>query len=473
MEPEPPDLRSKSSGGVAGAHPPLARLPVVVGPSTGSELNTIKAAIIPIACWRLDDVRFAFDSSFVQPQAEEECHVLKALREEHKLETGPPGAVPPGPAIYPRVSIFGHADPVGDDDYNKQLSGRRATAIYALLTRDTGLWEELHSSPLGNDNWGGRSIQVMLEALGFSPGPADSMGRPETQDAIRSFQTSAGLPATGEAHASTRKMLFQAYMDHLCGKDFKLNKVDDFLAGTDPGGKGDYQGCSEFNPVLLFSQQEEEEFSKSENKQTRNEQNAPNRRVMVLLFQPLARITASKWPCPRAKEGTGACRKRFWSDGEQRRTKHLPDERREFRKTADTFACRFYHRLTDLSPCEQLLDLSGSHISVLLRSNSGAVPLTEIPYRIILEDGLPLEGKTGTEGLIQHEDVPPGDYELELKGEKVEVLVPTLPKHMDRRTLRVPNFFLFDDQPPGDLPVIDPNEDVQAGGGGTSDNISV
>jgi len=27
------------------------------------------------------------------------------------------------------LSVFGHADPVGSDDYNKALSGRRAMAV--------------------------------------------------------------------------------------------------------------------------------------------------------------------------------------------------------------------------------------------------------------------------------------------------------------------------------------------------------
>ena len=47
------------------------------------------------------------------------------------------------------LSIFGHADPVGNDEYNKGLSGRRATVIYALLISNSDpntavrLWEEV------------------------------------------------------------------------------------------------------------------------------------------------------------------------------------------------------------------------------------------------------------------------------------------------------------------------------------------
>jgi hypothetical protein len=47
--------------------------------------------------------------------------------------------------------------------------------------------------------------------------------------------------------------------------------------------------------------------------------------------------------------------KRFWSDGDLRRTKRLPDQPRKFELTANTFACRFYQRLLTSSPCEQAL----------------------------------------------------------------------------------------------------------------------
>ena len=83
------------------------------------------------------------------------------------MEPAPQTAGEPPATIFPPLSIFGHADPVGNDDYNKQLSGRRATAIYGLLTRDTHLWEELYSHSFGNDKWGVKAIQIMLAELGL------------------------------------------------------------------------------------------------------------------------------------------------------------------------------------------------------------------------------------------------------------------------------------------------------------------
>ena len=41
------------------------------------------------------------------------------------------------------------------------------------------------------------TAQELLNALGFSAGPADGLMGPRTADAIRQFQSRAGLSATG------------------------------------------------------------------------------------------------------------------------------------------------------------------------------------------------------------------------------------------------------------------------------------
>ena len=87
------------------------------------------------------------------------------------------------------MSVFGHADPVGDDNYNKQLSGRRATAVYAVFTRNVDLWEELYANNVSGDSWGFRSLQSMLGALGFDAGPPTGATNARTDAAVRAFQT--------------------------------------------------------------------------------------------------------------------------------------------------------------------------------------------------------------------------------------------------------------------------------------------
>jgi hypothetical protein len=281
-----------------------------VSPTVGSEFNTYRPAFFPVACWHIYDIRFEFDSSFVLPDSQDEMAELKRLCAEH----------PESP-----MSVFGHADPVGDEVYNKTLSGRRAKSVHDLILRDIDGWEELYSKPFGGDVWGQKAYGKMLEAV--------------------------GLPANHPNNKANRADVFQKYMDFLCG-DFKVGK-DRFLArGADPDGKGDYQGCSEFNPLLLFSQSEDKEFQKAANKNKRNQENAPNRRVIIYLFRPKAIVSAGKWPCPTWKEGVAGCKKRFWSDSSKRVA--LGADRRTYDATKDTFACRFYDRIASASPCESL-----------------------------------------------------------------------------------------------------------------------
>jgi hypothetical protein len=308
-------INISTAGGLSGDYPPKTLPPVLVAPATGDEKNQYKEPLVAIACWRMDDIRFEFDSSFVGPDAAEEFKLLAVLRKKH--EKAP-------------LSIFGHADPVGDDVYNKKLSGRRARAIYGLLTRDTGLWEELFSDAEGtNDKWGDKSIERMRSTLGITD--------------------------TTPTNAGSRATLFHSYMDKICtdidGKPFQVTKGDFLGKGASASGKGDMQGCSEFNPVLMFSKAENDKFTADKDKTARNNENSPNRRVLILFFKPGSHIDVNKWPCPAARDSSIApCQKRFWSDSAKRR--QFQALRREAENTHDTFACRFYDRLTSGSPCE-------------------------------------------------------------------------------------------------------------------------
>jgi len=89
-------------------HPGIDATPLRVGPSTGSEFNLVRGFLIPKACFKFLDAHFAFDSSFISPDGFD-ITKLSELLDAH------PGA---------KLSIFGHADPTGDDEYNKTLSGR-------------------------------------------------------------------------------------------------------------------------------------------------------------------------------------------------------------------------------------------------------------------------------------------------------------------------------------------------------------
>jgi len=353
-------------GGIGASHVPLPALRVLAGPATGNESNRIRSAIIPLACWALGDIRFTFDSSFVIPEARTEFQVLAQLIAEHR-EKSPAG--PAGKKLRPPpLSIFGHADPTGNDDYNKALSGRRAAAIYGALTRRTEVWEDLFSNK-------GSFAQ---------PAPGDVWGDP----AIQSMRTALNRAESGKTTAAQRKSLFLEYMDFLCVDDqlkpFQIDPAEGFLGQRrDASGKGDYQGCSEFNPILLLSRADKQKFDQEKDHTRRDAANAPNRRVVVLLFRPGSKITPTLWPCPRAKEPTAACRKRFFSDGENRRSNQ--ENKREFKDKEDTFACRFYHRLLTRSPCERTKHREVFRYGIEIGVN---FPWTdEAKLRIVSEDG--------------------------------------------------------------------------------------
>ena len=317
-----------SAGGATGEHAAADPYDLLVGPATAGEFNTAHLPLISVACFFIDDVRFAFDSSFVDSDCSGGSAIPEDIRKELQAVDKLVKAHPACP-----ISLFGHADPVGSDVYNKSLSERRARAVYSLLIFQTepdlavSYWQSIAAA----ENWG-----------------ADQRGK---------MQTLTGLPA-GTADAT----LIRQYLQTLSASGPKLSKTDFLAQGAGPDRKGDFQGCSEFNPLLIFSQKKQAAFDQAKQNNDaagiadRNSQNAPNRRVLGLLFQKGSKIDVSKWPCPRASEGIAGCIKRFWSDGNTRRNTQLPDDDRKFEDKLDTFACRFYQRLAGKSPCDRIKD---------------------------------------------------------------------------------------------------------------------
>lgn len=421
-------IRSLSDGGVAGDHSPVDPFQFLVAPSTADEFNTARLRLIPIACFRIDDVRFKFDSSFVLPAIAGEMRALANLLAKDANKGAP-------------LSIFGHADPTfqgnfelgsstqqSGDDYNKTLSGRRAIAIYAMLIRDPSFWNTLFSNHLGGDVWGDDSIRIILDRLDQSNSSAGQQGQGSSFSPSASSQSSSDSAKDARARdlandSGQRQQLFLKYMDLMCG-DLKLDKSKDFLArGAGPDQKGDVQGCSRFNPLLLFSQEDEGSFKIAEQEKDkgaladRNKQNAPNRRVMVLIFRKGSQVLPSKWPCPSFKEGAAGCKKRFFSDGDTRRSSHLPGIDRKFTDSGDTFACRFYQRISDNSPCQAATGLFGK-LFMQVFDLDGHVLLAKRKYTIRLSgDSDPtFSGTLNDQGILEHDFVPDGNYVLKVDG---------------------------------------------------------
>ena len=308
-------VRIVSAQGILASLRPPQPPQAAVAPTTSDDTNTIALDLIPIACVSMHDALFEFDSSFVTPEAAKILQQIPDLREGHKNSKGEP----------PLLSIYGHADPVGEDAYNKVLSGRRAKAVYGLLTHKTGIWESLFNAPAGGDDW--HNANVLGTIRNNVPG-------------------SAGM---------SRKDLFAAYMAAIC--PVQLQPADFLGQGGDPGGKADFQGCSSFNPLLILSEDESATLSH----ELRNLENRPNRRVVIYFYDASRKVNPALWPCPRASEGPAGCHERFFADAGERRAAG-PDRREHIDaqditpdSPLDTFACRFYSRTAAASPCERVM----------------------------------------------------------------------------------------------------------------------
>lgn len=392
--PDPVFILDIGPDGVVATHPGRVELPVLVAPipeeDKAKKFNTVRPHLVPIGCLRLHKTGFEFDSSFVGRSAELRfvafAKLMQALRKQDDQD----------PQRFPPCAVFGHADPTGQDAYNKTLAGRRALAVYAVLVRDGDIWNELFDPGMGGDHWGEKAIQTILSVSlkrgpdgepvtppepPFYTGIIDGAKTPETlkqtRDAVHSWEAARNLPPEFPLHAKTRKQLFLEYMDVIChdssGKRFQLNPKTDFIARRKDGKglKGDVMGCGDFNPTFRLDKASEDLAKKDPVlAQVRNDLYVIDRRAVVYVFRHGTEIDFNKWPCPKVREGPGDCRKRFWSDGEKRR--HSGPEERTFGEnmtvlelddannvtvhpideTGNLMACRFYHAFAVNSPCE-------------------------------------------------------------------------------------------------------------------------
>jgi outer membrane protein OmpA-like peptidoglycan-associated protein len=473
-----PIIHSVSEAGATATHAPLLPPAALVATAlTKDEHNTIKPTLVPFACWRGSDMNFKFESSFVLPGIAPQLKALKKLIDKHTL-TDEQGK----PKHRPALTVFGHADPTGSDDFNKALSGRRAQVIYGLLTRKTELWEELFNNHA--DHWDKETLGTMLDTVSSAASKQPSSPKaPQTESQpVATGQTPGAQSSAADTDREKqinklqhdpgeRKQLFKSYMDAVCvaevfrleaadqarlqkqgveiaerlagllGQEFAEEedflqavervagpeekeknkqpllrealktepyavKPEDFLAGgKDKGGKGDYQGCGEFNPSFLQSQQEVDKFKNLPNsspekpilKAVRDAANEQNRRVLIFLFRPGVQITPEVWPCPRAKEGTEGCRKRFFRDGDERRNSRLPEKPRSYDETNRIYACRFYDRLSNNSPCE--LALPEASVEIVFDDPLLGVA-SNIEVQLTFANGRSESVKTNGDGII-------------------------------------------------------------------------
>lgn len=415
---------SESAAGIFANHPPRPAFPIIAAPTSADQpkaFNLVRQPLVPVACANLPDRHFLFDSSAPAPEPGQPLALLQQAFREFAAKLL---EFPDSP-----MSIFGHADPVGKDLYNKFLSERRARAVFAVLVRKEEIWEALFRNQEGSpgDNWGLRTLQRMLDHLGFEPGNFDGRQDNQTRSALEDVRLALQpkpdrqpvSPPIGRNDTATRKILFARYIETICpnpaGTALFPLPPERFL-GDFKTLRGGVQGCSSFNPQLLLSKKEEDEFARSGDvgEAVRDAAHEPDRRVVAYLFPPGTTIDPKKWPCPSAAESdqrVQGCRDRFWSNGEKRRKTRFNDHQREFGKSVPaskafltpddpalasemareetTFGCRFYHGIALHSPCERdlklwvvrlLVDMPTIRKTRFLRNDPPPEPSEQIPF---------------------------------------------------------------------------------------------
>ena len=104
--------------------------------------------------------------------------------------------------------------------------------------------------------------------------------------------------------------------------------------------------------------------------------------------------------------------------------------------------------------------LPPGHLSLILLSNSGQVPLSEVSYRIRISPGNVIDGTTDTDGKLQHDNIPLGEYQMSVEGVKQPIYVEATPTDITDCPVHVSGYMLFtDDDPPDDSEFPDDDEE--------------
>jgi hypothetical protein len=325
-----------------------------------AETRTTLVLVPHFRCNELDGGHFGFSSSFVLASALEPLARTAAELTRKKDR---------------RAMIFGHTDRVGSESLNKQLSERRAKAIFALLTQEVTLWEDLWTGTSDgrdyHERWGLREGQHILNNLGVpdaadQPLKEDGIDGRRTQEAIRRFQTGdyehprlgrPPIPPSGKLDKATRRELFLSYAARISAAPIPKARFA-------RAGNGDYMGCGEFNPTSIHAQDE------------------ASRRAVIFVFDPAAEPRSL--PCELGR--IGACKAQGHVE-----TPVDPSEPRPYR-------CAVYREVAATCPC-----VAGEALApfeVILHDRR-FVPCARTPYVLVLPDGERMTGVTDDFGMVR------------------------------------------------------------------------
>lgn len=204
-------------------------------------------------CHEIPGAHFAFGRSFVLGEAIDN---LAAIAEDLSADNGR------------KAMIFGHTDLSGPEALNKELSERRARAVFALFTQDTKAWDELWNGTADGANWQEKwdleEAQHMLNALHVTDDeglPINEKGVRDapTKQAIHRFRSAdypekpdeqAPLPPSDFLGKDGLRELFLAYAKLITRKPIDAARFQ-------KAGGASFMGCGELNPLSIAAKDQE------------------------------------------------------------------------------------------------------------------------------------------------------------------------------------------------------------------------
>jgi len=346
-------------------------------------------------CHEIAGAHFAFGRSFVRANA---IATLAAIAEDLHGEP------------IRRAMILAHTDLTGKEALNKELSERRARALYALFTHDAAAWEELFMGKWSGGNWserwGTREVQHMLRALHVTADdglPPDETGTQDQRstEALKRFQRGdypdkpaeqAPLAPDGVVGPLPRNELFLAYAKRISREPVPADRIAKVNGEL-------FMGCGEYNPFTLSAKDEE------------------SRRAVVFLFDAAAEPKAL--PCKL--RSLGPCRANI----DPPQSEPDPEGKPPYR-------CRVYQEVAKRCPCNGGADLSHDLILQfpLTLADADSMPHVFIVESedgtIVKERALAAHARAHDEGFVElfFADLPPAHaYRLRCEGAEAPYVV--------------------------------------------------
>lgn len=257
--------------------------PFLLSPATEYQITVVSCVKVRIL--EIEDCLFNFDSAVFLPdtsgkstdgtEAQERINGLNVIRSILKQVKN---------HSEQKVLVAGHTDRSGPEEYNFELSRKRAFVVISVLEADRDSWVKIVIDQNKNED-----IQYILKWIAVykkwncDPGKIDGIKGPDTIASIKEFQKKSSLKDDGIAGELTWGAIFDIYQEYL--DDIMANEKDALAMRTSINWAFDCKGvgCGEMWPI------------------TSETKSQTDRRVEVLFFDDaLPECTCSNGSCQRS-----------------------------------------------------------------------------------------------------------------------------------------------------------------------------